>query len=59
MKTVALMLPKKGIHKPEVGRPMHLLRCIPPDNIVKIWQNTDRNPRPEPMSRGSRVDVYE
>ena len=55
--TVALMLSKKGTFNPIADRPMHLLRCIPPEDIVKIWQNTDRNPRPDAVASAAAGSV--
>ena len=45
--TVALMVSKQGTDNPDAVRPMHLLRCNPPEVILKIWKNTERNPRPD------------
>ena len=47
MMTVAMKVSKPGTINPDASRPMHLLRCTPPEVVVKIWQNTDRNPRPD------------
>ena len=45
--TVALMVSRQGTDNPDAVRPMHLLRCNPPEAIRKIWQTTERNPRPD------------
>ena len=45
MNTVALKGERRGTINPDAVRPRHFIRCTPPENIVMVWQNTDRNPR--------------